>query len=185
MNGAVASSSTLPLSRIASKSKSRAVCCDSFHPASWDEKVATWNSRLFSQYSLRTIWPFPLRLSGLIRSHLHNNTAEVPNEMLVLVEYYSRSRITVYISVPSNHRSGNVAEISGSFVCKAFHSPRYRVGVWPEEMTRYVTTRKIKRRPLFACRVCPRCGRTLAPNHAVVFLPLSRMDFVCTSYKTR
>ena len=95
--------------------------------------------------------------------------ANAPHQ-LMLTDETSLWGADIYIDVAKIVSGAQMATISGTFLTKVFEGPFQNVGIWAEEMKKYVEKKRKKLKKMyFSYTTCPKCAKVYGKNYVVLF----------------
>jgi hypothetical protein len=146
-------------------------CCPKFDPIPWDDKVVTWEDKLFLQDRVRCFLHIPLNFGAVMtRSTAAIQAADAaPDEMIVLSDDNSLWGADVYVAVSKNIPGAKMATLSGTFLTKAFEGPFQNMRKWIQEMLSFVKAKgKNLKKLYFYYTTCPTCAKKYGKNYVVI-----------------
>ena len=149
-----------------------AECCPRFEPAPWDDKVITWERKLFLQERVVSLLHIPLNFGAVMRRSMATIEAAdaEPAEMVVLSDENSLWGADVYIALAKDIPGARTTTLSGTFLTKVFEGPYNMAGKWAQEMATYVEGKGKKMQKLyFSYTTCPKCAKAYGKNYVVLF----------------
>lgn len=148
-----------------------AECCPRFDPQPWDDKVITWDGKLFLQERVRSVFHIPLNFGAVMtRSMARIEAAGAKSgETIVLSDENSLWGADVYIAVSKDVPGARMTTLSGTFVAKVFEGPYRNMKRWIEETKAFVANKgKDLRKMYFFYTTCPKCAQKYGKNYVVV-----------------
>ena len=146
-------------------------CCPRFDPLPWDDKVITWDKKLFLKDRVRSFLHIPLNFGSVMRRNLAAIAAAeaAPAEMIVLSDENSLWGADVHIAVSKPVAGGQMAAFSGTYLTKVFEGPYRNMGNWIAEMKSFVKSKDKELQKLyFYYTTCPKCSKARGKNHVVI-----------------
>jgi hypothetical protein len=148
-----------------------AECCPRFEPAPWDDKVITWERKLFLQERVVSLLHIPLNFGAVMRRSMATIEAAdaEPAEMVVLSDENSLWGADVYIALAKDIPGACTTTLSGTFLTKVFEGPYRNMRQWIEEMKALVKEKgKELRKLYFFYTTCPKCAQKYGKNYVVI-----------------
>ena len=146
-------------------------CCPRFNPEPWDDKMLTWENRLFVKDHVTSIFHIPLNFGAVMKRNVGAIEAAdaMPETPVVLSDENSLWGADVYIEVTRTIPGANMASISGTFLSKVFEGPFQNMGKWVAEMKTLVGARgKTLRKLYFFYTTCPKCAKKYGKNYVAI-----------------
>jgi hypothetical protein len=146
-------------------------CCPKFDPKPWEDRVITWDKKLFLQDRVRSFLHIPLNFGAVMKRSMAaiETAAATPDEMIVLSDENSLWGADVYIAVSKDVRGTRMATLSGTYLVKVFEGPYRNMRNWIAEMKSYVQSKgKNLQKLYFFYTTCPKCAKTYGKNYVVI-----------------
>jgi hypothetical protein len=146
-------------------------CCPRFDPVPWDDKEVTFENKLFVKDRVRSLLHIPLNFGRVMVRNLERISAAdaEADEMLLLSDENSLWGADIYIAVSKEVPGAEMAQISGTFLTRAFEGPYKNVRKWAAEMKTYVASKqKAIEKLYFFYTTCPKCARFYGKNYVVL-----------------
>ncbi len=146
-------------------------CCPRFDPAPWDGKEVTFDNKLFVKDRVRSFLHIPLNFGRvMVRNMKRIEAAQaMADEMLLLSDENSLWGADIYIAVAKDVPGAEMAQISGTFLTRAFEGPYQNIRTWAAEMKEYVASQqKVMEKLYFFYTTCPRCAKVYGKNYVVL-----------------
>lgn len=147
-------------------------CCPRFVPEIWDDKEFTWKNKLFVKDHVRSVLHIPLGIRQLYaREQARIETAGAQSDdHVVLADERSPWGADYYFAVTKEVPEAELAEISGTFITRAFEGPFRDISEWVAVMRHEVEARgKQLEKLYFWYTTCPRCAKVYGKNYVVLF----------------
>jgi hypothetical protein len=151
--------------------KESAECCPRFEPAPWDDKVITWEGKLFLQDRVASFLRIPLNFGAVMKRSMATIEAAgaIPDQMVVLSDENSLWGADVYIAIGKDIPGARTTTVSGTFLAKVFEGSYGNTGKWMEEMRSLVKGKgKVPRKLFFFYTTCPKCSKKYGRNYVVI-----------------
>jgi hypothetical protein len=146
-------------------------CCPKFDPNPWDDKLVTWEKKLFLKDRVRSFLHIPLNFGTVMTRSMAAIAAAgaVPDEVIVLSDENSLWGADVYISISKDVPGGRMATLSGTYVTKVYEGPYRNIGNWIKDMKSFVKDKgkAIEKLYLFYT-TCPKCAKKYGKNYVVL-----------------
>jgi hypothetical protein len=146
-------------------------CCPRFKPAPWNDKVITWDKKLFLKARVVSFFHIPLNFGGMMKRSMAiiEAAGAMPDEMVVLSDEKSLWGADVYIAISKEIPGAKTTTLSGTFLTKVFEGPYRNMRNWIEEMKSLVKGKgKPLQRLLFFYTTCPKCSKKYGKNYVVI-----------------
>ena len=146
-------------------------CCPKFDPKPWEDRVITWDKKLFLQDRGRSFLHIPLNFGAVMKRSMAaiETAAATPDEMIVLSDENSLWGADVYIAVSKAVPGTRVATLSGTYLAKVFEGPYRNMRNWIAEMKSYVQSKgKNLQKLYFFYTTCPKCAKKSGKNYVVI-----------------
>lgn len=146
-------------------------CCPRFDPAPWDDKVITWDKKLFLKDRIRSFLHIPLNFGSVMRRSMPKIEAAdaEPPETIILCDENSLWGADVYIAITKDVPDARTATLSGTFVSKVFEGPYQNVRKWITEMGSFMKEKGMTAKKLyFFYTTCPKCAKKYGKNYVVI-----------------
>lgn len=147
-------------------------CCEPFDPTPWQNKKIVWKKKLFVKDHVTSFLHIPLNMGNKIVKNmaLIEKANAKSTAQLMLTDESSLWGSEIYIDVTKNVDGAQMATLSGTFLTKVFEGPYQNVGMWTEEMKKYVEKKKEHITKLyFSYTTCPKCAKAYGKNYVVLF----------------
>ena len=151
--------------------KAPAECCPRFDPAPWDDKVVTWEKKLFLQDRVLSFLHIPLNFGSVMKRSMAAIEAAgaTPADMIVLSDENSLWGAYVYIAVSKDIPGARTATLSGTFISKVFEGPYRNVRKWIAEMISFAKEKGKAVKKLYCFyTTCPKCAKKFGKNYVVI-----------------
>ena len=158
------------------KLNKEANCCKVFDPAQWNDKMHTWENKMFIRGTMPQILHFPF--PGMIRRIMNKlwklaaeAKAETKQEDFLMLTYdLSPWKCEFYMSVTRSVPGADNVSLSGTYFTKVFDGPYSRVPQYINEMDIFLTQNDmLAKKYYFHEAACPFCDRRYLVNNIVVF----------------
>ena len=146
-------------------------CCSRFEPGPWDEKLITWENKLFLKDHVLSFLHIPLNFGAVMKRSMAKLEAAgaVPEEMVILSDENSLWGADVYIVISKDIPGAKTAALSGTYLTKVFEGPYRDMRKWIEEMKSFVKSKgKLTRKMYFYYTTCPKCSKKYGKNYVVI-----------------
>ena len=146
-------------------------CCPKFEPAPWDEKLITWEKKLFLRDRVLSFLHLPLNFGAVMKRSMAAIEAAgaTPDEMVVLTDENSLWGADVYIAISEEIPGARTTTLSGTFLAKVFEGPYRNMRNWIEEMKSFVKDMgSAFQRLYFFYTTCPKCAKKYGKNYVVI-----------------
>jgi hypothetical protein len=146
-------------------------CCPRFEPAPWDDRVITWDAKLFLRDRVVSFLRIPLNFGAVMKRSMAAIEAAgaTPDQMVILSDDNSLWGADVYIAVSKEVPGARTTTLSGTFLAKVFEGSYGNMGKWIAEMKALVKDRgKLLRKLFFFYTTCPKCSKKYGKNYVVL-----------------
>jgi hypothetical protein len=146
-------------------------CCPRFDPKPWDDRVITWDKKLFLQDRVRSFLHIPLNFGAVMKRSMASIEAAgaTSDEMIVLSEENSLWGADVYIAIAKEVPGARLATLSGTYLAKVFEGPYRNMRNWIAEMKSYVQGKgRTFQKLYFFYTACPKCSKKYGKNYVVI-----------------
>ncbi|MHB1038192.1 MAG: hydrolase [Pirellulales bacterium] len=146
-------------------------CCPRFEPGPWDDKIVTWDNKLFLRDRVVSFLHIPLNFGAVMKRSMAAIEAAgaVPAEMIVLSDENSLWGADVYVAISKDIPGAKTAALSGTFLTKVFEGPYRDIRKWIEQMKSFVMGKgKSLRKLYFFYTTCPKCAKKYGKNYVVL-----------------
>jgi len=147
-------------------------CCEPFNPKPWEDKEIFWKEKIFVKDHITSFLHIPLNMGQKIIKNMgliEKAKANAPHQ-LMLTDETSLWGADIYIDVAKSVPGAQMATLSGTFITKVFEGPFQNVGIWAEEMKKYVDNKGKKLKKMyFSYTTCPKCAKAYGKNYVVLF----------------
>jgi hypothetical protein len=147
-------------------------CCEPFNPGIWQDKEVTWKGKLFVKDHVVSFLHVPLNFGQKVVQNMvliENSNAKSAHQ-LMLTDEKSLWGADIYIEVSKEVSEAKMAAITGTFLTKVFEGPYKNVGMWTQEMKKYVEDKgKQIVKLYFYYTTCPKCAKVYGKNYVALF----------------
>jgi hypothetical protein len=146
-------------------------CCPPFDPNPWQDKVVTWDKKLFLQDRVRSFLHIPLNFGAVMKRSMANISAAgaIPDQMIVLTDENSLWGADVYIAISKELPGARTTTLSGTYLTRVFEGPYRNIRGWISEMQSFVKSKgKAFQRLYFYYTTCPKCAKKYGKNYVVI-----------------
>jgi hypothetical protein len=150
-------------------------CCPRFEPDPWDDKVITWEKKLFLQDRVLSFLHLPLNFGAVMKRSMAaiETAGATPDDMVVLSDENSLWSADVYIAISKEIPGARTTTLSGRFLTKVFEGPYRHMRNWIEEMKSFVKDKGSSfQRLYFFYTTCPKCAKKYGKNYVVILAQL-------------
>ena len=146
-------------------------CCPPFDPQRWDDRLITWEKKLFLQDRVRSFLHLPLNFGAVMQRSLATIAAAgaTADEMIVLSDENSLWGADVYLAISKEIPEARMAALTGTYLAKVFEGPYRNMRNWIAEMPAFVKSRgKTLQKLYFYYTTCPKCAKKYGKNYVVI-----------------
>lgn len=155
-------------------------CCPKFHPEKWNDKIFSWDDKLFIKESIPTLFhiPFPPMIGKKITKMMAlatdaNKIDSNKEEVLVLFQDPGAFKSNIYISVTGDVPGADNVRIPGTFAAKVYDGAFNAVPKFIKEMNACLE-KEGKKIPgddeyYIHYAYCPKCGEKYGNNYMILF----------------
>jgi len=151
-------------------------CCPVFNPAQWNEKMFTWENKMFIRGTTLQIlhYPFPGMIRRIMKKLWKQATeaeAEpIQEDFLMLTYDLSPWECEFYLAVTRSVSGADNVLLSGTYFTKVFDGPFSMVNQYILEMDILLTQKNmLAKKYYFYQTACPLCDRKYEVNSIVGF----------------
>lgn len=148
-----------------------AICCPPFDPALWDDKLFTWENKLFIKDRVCTFFYMPLNFGGAMRrmdKKVRDSGCTIP-DWLCLSDHTSKWNMDLYLAVDKEVAEAENVTLSGKFFSKVYEGPFKDTDKWCKD---FEANAKIKGIVVLKWYMwyttCPKCAKKYGKNYVVV-----------------
>jgi len=147
------------------------VCCPEFNPSMWDDKLFTWEKKMFVKDHVCTLFYMPLNF-GQVMTRLNRKVetagATMP-DWLCLSDHTSRWNMDLYLAVDKEIPGGENLTLSGNFFSKVYEGPYRDTGKWSADFKQVVKTKGLTIKKWYMWyTTCPKCAKKYGKNYVVI-----------------
>jgi hypothetical protein len=146
-------------------------CCPRFEPGPWDDKIVTWDNKLFLRDRVVSFLHIPLNFGAVMKRSMAAIEAAgaVPAEMIVLSDENSLWGADVYVAISKDIPGAKTAALSGTFLTKVFEGPYRDIRKWIDHMKSFFQGKgKSLDKLYFFYTTCPKCAKKYGKNYVVL-----------------
>jgi len=147
-------------------------CCPEFNPEPWDDKIFTWENKMFIKDKVCTFLYMPLNFGKVIRrimTKLEKSGAEVP-ENLCLSDHTSKWNMDIYIAVDKEVEDISNITLSGNFLTKVYEGNFKDTGKWCSDFENLAKNKGLEIKKWYMWyTTCPKCAKKYGKNYVVIF----------------
>lgn len=145
-------------------------CCPPFEPDLWDNKMHTWDKKMFIRDSVKTFFFMPLSFGKVMRrlsEKVEAAGADMPN-WLCLSDHTSKWNMDVYLEVDKEVPEAHNVFISGNFFSKVYEGPFKDTGKWGQDFDKVVKEKGLTIKKCYMWyTTCPKCAKKYGKNYTV------------------
>ncbi|MFA5330292.1 MAG: hydrolase [Prolixibacteraceae bacterium] len=146
-------------------------CCPPFEPILWDDKMFSWNNKLFIKVKVCTIFYMPLNFGSVMKrldKKLTEAGATMPDN-LGLSDHTSKWNMDLYLAVDKEIHGAKNTAISGNFFSKVYEGPFRDTEKWTKDFEILVQSKgsAIKKWYMWYT-TCPKCAKKYGKNYVVI-----------------
>lgn len=153
--------------------KSVTGCCPPFEPEEWDDKIFTFDDKLFMKFTTRSFLHIPLNMGPAITRAMTLREAagaENKEEYLMLSDEVSPWKAEHYLSAEKDVPGAEMVRLSGTYMSKVFEGPFKEMKNWYQQLIDFVKSKGAKPvKTYFAYTTCPSCAKTYGKNYVIGF----------------
>ena len=150
-------------------------CCPRFEPEPWDDKIVTWEKKLFLRDRVVSFLHIPLNFGAVMKRSMTSIEAAgaTPDEVVVLSDENSLWGADVYIAIAKDIPGARTTTLSGTFLTKVFEGPYRNMRNWVEDMKSFAKSKgKVLQKLYFFYTTCPKCSKKYGKNYVVILAQL-------------
>ena len=146
-------------------------CCPIFDPTPWDDKILTWDNKLFIRDKVCTLLYMPLNFGGAMRrlnTKADKAGAQIP-DWLCLSDHTSAWNMDLYLAVDKEIPGTENVKLSGTFYSKVYEGPFKETDKWVKDFERTTKEKGIKTGKMYMWyTTCPKCAKVYGKNYIVI-----------------
>ena len=146
-------------------------CCPRFEPTPWDDKIVTWEKKLYLQDRVVSFLHIPLNFGAVMKRSMAviEAAGAKSDEMVILSDENSLWGADVYIAISKDIPGARTTTLSGRFMAKVFEGPYRNMKKWIEDMRAFVKSKdKEIKKMFFFYTTCPKCAKKYGKNYVVL-----------------
>jgi hypothetical protein len=150
-------------------------CCPKFEPEPWDDKVITWDRKLFLTDHVLSFLHIPLNFGAVMKRSMAviHAAGAVADEVIILSDDNSLWGSDVYVSISKDIPGAKTATLSGTFLTRVFEGPFQNMRSWIAETKSAVASKGKTIQKLFCYyTTCPKCAKKYGKNYVVILAQL-------------
>lgn len=151
-------------------------CCPPFDPEPWDNKMVTWDGKLFIRDKVKTFYYMPLNFGKVMRrlsSKVETVGADAPDWMC-LSDHTSKWNMDVYMEVDKEVPDAHNVILSGKFYSKVYEGQFKDMSKWHQDFKETTDKKGLKIKKLYTWyTTCPKCAKVYGKNYNVFIAEIS------------
>lgn len=146
-------------------------CCPIFDPAPWDDKMITWDNKLFIKSKVCTLLYVPLNFGGVMKrlnAKVELSNAQVP-DWLCLSDHTSPWKMDLYLAVDKEIRDAENVKMNGTYYSRVYEGNFKDTDEWRKDFEIKVKEKGIDTEKIFMWyTTCPKCAKVYGKNYVVI-----------------
>lgn len=146
-------------------------CCPRFDPEPWDGKEIRWQEKRFVKDRVTSFLHMPLNFGTVMKRNLTKIVAAgaASESNVILSDENSLWGADVFIEVAKDIPGATMASLSGTFLCRVFEGPYWKMREWVAEMDAFVGAQgKAVQKMYFFYTTCPKCAKKYGKNYVAI-----------------
>lgn len=151
-------------------------CCPRFNPEPWDEKLITFENKLFIKDHVISMFHIPLNYGAVMARNDKKvkNTKASTDSRIILTDENSLWGADIYFEVSRELPDTNIVKIPGTFLSKVFEGNYSQIKRWIRDMDIFVRkNNKHMNKLYFYYTTCPKCAIKYGKNYVVLLAQIS------------
>lgn len=145
-------------------------CCPPLDPTLWDDKILTWDKKLFIRDKVMTFYYMPMTF-GKVMTRLNKKVVEAGADLphwLCLSDHTSKWNMDVYLEVDKEIPGMENLTFSGKYYSKVYEGPFKDTGKWSEDFEKTTREKGITTKKCYMWyTTCPKCAKAYGKNYTV------------------
>jgi len=146
-------------------------CCPPFDPTPWEDKIHTWDNKLFIKDKVCTFFFMPLNFGAAMKrlnARVEKAGAEIP-EWLCLSDHTSKWNMDLFLAVDKEIPGTENVKLSGKFYSRVYERNFNETGKWCADFEEKVKERGVKMDKMYMWyTTCPKCAKKYGKNYTVI-----------------
>ncbi len=146
-------------------------CCPRFDPNPWQDRLITWDGKLFVRDRVHSVLHVPLDFGKVMARNIEAIGDALAPDHLVLCNEVSPWRSDVFLAVSRCVPGAEMTEISGTFFATVYEGSYRQVGEFTDAAIQAAKRRGISSNNVyFWYPTCPKCSKAYGENYIVIFV---------------
>lgn len=150
-------------------------CCPPFDPIPWDDKLHTWDNKLFIKDKVFTFFFMPLNFGGAMKrlnQRVERVSAEIP-QWLCLSDHTSKWKMDLYLAVDREIPGSENTQMSGNYYSRVYEGDFRQTDIWCKDFEKHAAEKghKIEKWYMWYT-TCPKCAKKYGKNYVVIIVKL-------------
>jgi hypothetical protein len=146
-------------------------CCPPFDPPPWEDKIHTWDNKLFIKDKVCTFFFMPLNFGAAMKrlnARVEKAGAKIP-EWLCLSDHTSKWNMDLFLAVDKEIPGTENVELSGKFYSCVYEGNFNETGKWCADFEEKIKERGVKTDKMYMWyTTCPKCAKKYEKNYTVI-----------------
>jgi len=146
-------------------------CCPPFDPVPWEDKMQTWDNKLFIKDKVFTFFYMPINFGGAMKrlnARVENAGAKIP-DWLCLSDHTSKWKMNLYLAVDREIPGTENVKLSGTFYSRVYEGDFNQTGKWCADFEAKAKEKNLKIENWFIWyTTCPKCAKKYGKNYTVI-----------------
>ena len=146
-------------------------CCPIFNPSPWEDKMLSWDNKLFIKDKVNTLLYMPLNFGGAMKrlnAKVEKANAKV-TDGLCLSDHVSPWKMDLYLEVAKEISATENVNLSGMFYSRVYEGNFKETDKWMKDFQAKVRAKGIKIGKVYMWyTTCPKCAKVYGENYVVI-----------------
>lgn len=147
------------------------ICCPSFNPEIWDDKLFTWENKKFVREKVRTLFHLPLNFGKVISklmAQVEKNGAQNP-DYLCLSDHTSKWNMDILLAVDKEISEVENIPLSGKFYSRVYEGNFGKTAEWSKDFEEKAREKNLNIEKWYMWyTTCPKCAKKYGKNYVVI-----------------
>jgi hypothetical protein len=146
-------------------------CCPPFDPIPWEDKMHTWDNKLFIKDKVFTCFYMPMNFGGAMKrlnARVDNAGAQIP-DWLCLSDHTSKWNMDLYLAVDKEIPGTENAKLSGTYYSRVYEGNFNQTDKWCKDFEAKAKEQNLKIEKWYMWyTTCPKCAKKYEKNYTVI-----------------
>ena len=146
-------------------------CCPPFDPAPWEDKMLTWDNKLFIKDKVCTLFYMPINFGAAMKrlNACVEKAGAIMPDWLCLSDHTSKWNMNLYLAVDKEIPQANNIKLSGNFYSRVYEGNFNETGKWCADFEVQVKIKGVKIDKMYMWyTTCPKCAKKYGKNSVVI-----------------